>query len=74
MSADADERDPSVFVINVEDHPEIDMQAEDWKEHLSFLAFKLSTPEKYHAVFKHKGESIGEMIVRPGFEEKERLQ
>jgi hypothetical protein len=63
--------DPSVMVINVEDYPGLDPSTKEGKEQLSGIAFAAShaNPDKWHFLFKHKGEQIGEMIVRQMLDE-----
>ena len=50
--------------INVEDYPGIDPGADEGKEELSAIAYRLAlgkTP--IHFVFRHHGKEIGEMII-----------
>jgi len=58
--------DPSVMVINVEDYPGLDPSTEEGKDQLSSIGFASASanPGKCHFLFKHKGEQIGQMIVR----------
>jgi hypothetical protein len=58
--------DPSVMVINVEDYPGLDPSTEAGKDQLSSIATVAAhtNPGKQHFLFKHKGEQIGQMIMR----------
>ena len=59
--------DPSVAVINVEDHPHIDWKTDDGKDELGAVAadWHWHDKSKWHFLFQWQGVTIGEMVITP---------